>query len=504
MTSDTLSPVDSTLTTLAADLRSGALTSRALLEATLEVVDAREGELNAFITVRDREELRAEADAADEALARDEDPGPLAGIPIAVKDNICTRGVRTTAASHMLDEFTPPYDATAVARLRAAGALLVGKTNLDEFAMGSSNENSHMGPVRNPHDPERIPGGSSGGSAAAVAAGMCCAALGSDTGGSVRQPASHCGVVGLKPTYGRVSRRGLIAFASSLDQIGTLTRSVEDAARVLGAIAGHDPLDMTSVRRDVPDWSASLELDPGEVVVGVPREFLDADGLDDDVAAVVRDACDALADRGADVREVSLPHAEYAVATYYLIATAEASSNLARYDGVRYGHRAPDAENLEELYERTRVEGFGAEVIRRIMLGTFVLSAGYYDAYYRKAQKVRTLIRGDLEEAFAEVDALVCPTAPSTAFRLGARLDDPLAMYLSDVFTTTCNLAGLPGLSVPFGADRDGLPVGVQLMAPHFREDTLLGLGRALERLRPPRRDRDEESEPGAAAGGES
>ena len=443
----------------------------------------REGDdYNAYIELRDADELIDEAAAIDERRESGDPVGPLAGVPIAVKDNICTESTATTAASRMLEEFDPPYQATVVERLEEAGAIILGKTNLDEFAMGSSNETSHFGPVQNPADPERTPGGSSGGSAAAVAADLCAGALGSDTGGSIRQPAAHCGVVGLKPTYGRVSRYGLIAFASSLDQIGPIAKTAEDAALMLEAIAGHDPQDATSVDRSVPVYSHDVDDGVEGLRVGVPEEYFEAEvAVDDDVVDRVRAAIDQLEEAGAEIVDVSLPHTEYAVATYYLIATAEASSNLARYDGVRYGHRAEEADELIEMYEKTRAEGFGDEVKRRIMLGTYVLSAGYYDAYYRKAQKVRTLIRRDFEGAFEEVDVIAAPTTPTPAFEIGEKSDDPLQMYLEDVYTTSCNLAGIPGLSVPCGRTADDLPVGLQLMAPTFGESTMLRAARAVE-----------------------
>jgi aspartyl-tRNA(Asn)/glutamyl-tRNA(Gln) amidotransferase subunit A len=429
-------------------------------EAHSAIVEGRD--YNTFVSIREREDLLERAAEIDEQLEAGEPVGPLAGIPVAIKDNICTRDLGTTAGSAMLEDFESPYEATVVERLREAGAVIVGKTNLDEFAMGSSNETSHFGPVHNPRDPERSPGGSSGGSAAAVAADECVAALGSDTGGSVRQPASHCGVVGLKPTYGRVSRHGLVAYASSLDQIGPLTETVEDAAHMLEAIAGHDPEDATSADEPVPRYRRAVDEGIDELTLGVPEEFFgEAAGLDDEVAECVRSAIDELDEAGAEIVDVSLPHTEYAVAAYYLVATAEASSNLARYDGVRYGHRAEDADDLIEMYENSRAEGFGREVKRRIMLGTYVLSTGYYDQYYDKAQRVRTLIRRDFESVFEEVDALVGPTTPTPAFELGDTLDDPLQMYLQDVYTTSCNLAGLPGLSVPCGETPENLPVGL-------------------------------------------
>jgi aspartyl-tRNA(Asn)/glutamyl-tRNA(Gln) amidotransferase subunit A len=414
---------------------------------------------------------------------------------VALKDNLCTRGVRTTASSKILEQFVPPFDATAVARLEAAGAVVVGKTNCDEFAMGSSNENSAFGPARNPWAPERIPGGSSGGSAVAVAAGMAAVALGSDTGGSIRQPAALCGIVGLKPTYGRVSRYGLLAFASSLDQIGPLARTVEDAAIVLSAIAGWDAADATSIPREVPDFTANLSGDARGLRVGVPRALVDQ-GVDPEVSAAFHEALDVMRGAGAVLVDVELPYAGAAIPVYYLVATAEASSNLARYDGVRYGFRSERGakEGLRSMYARTRAEGFGPEVKRRIMLGTYVLSAGYYDAYYLKAQQVRTLIRRDYERAFEGADVIAMPTSPTPAFRIGERASDPLQMYLADVFTVSANLAGLPAISVPCGFTRpaaaaseatqsNGLPIGLQLTGRMFDEATILRAAHAYEQL---------------------
>jgi aspartyl-tRNA(Asn)/glutamyl-tRNA(Gln) amidotransferase subunit A len=413
-------------------------------------------------------------DAAGEPLP------PLAGVPVAIKDVMVTRGVRTTAASKILENFIPPYDCTAVARLEAAGAVMLGKLNCDEFAMGSSTENSAYRPVRNPRDKTRVPGGSSGGSAAAVAAGMAVATLGSDTGGSIRQPASFCGVVGLKPTYGRVSRYGLIAFASSLDHIGPFANSVKDAALVLRTIAGHDPMDSTSADVPVPDYVAEMEKPVRGLRVGVAQEYFGS-GLDSDVKAAVAAAIQKLASLGCEIVPVSLPHTEYAIPAYYVVATAEASANLARYDGVRYGFRARGARTLGEMYRATRDGGFGMEVKRRIMLGTYALSAGYYDAYYLKAQKVRTLLTRDFDEAFTKVDVIAAPTAPTPAFKLGEKVDDPLAMYLADIYTVTANLAGIPGISVPCGESREGLPIGLQILGKHFDEATVLRVAAAYE-----------------------
>lgn len=461
-----------------------------LARACLERIEADGGELGTYLTVTADEAL-AQAAACDDRLRRGEPVRPLEGIPVAIKDVIVTRGVRTTAGSRMLENFVPPYDATVVERLRAAGAVLLGKTSCDEFAMGSSNENCAFGPCRNPWSRDRVPGGSSGGSAAAVAARQCLAALGSDTGGSIRQPAALCGIVGLKPTYGRVSRYGLIAFASSLDQIGPMTRTVEDAAIVLEAVAGHDPRDSTSAPLPVEPYAERLQCEMRGRRIGVPREYF-VHGVDPQVRARVDAALAELRRLGAEIEEVSLPHTEYALAAYYLVATAEASSNLARYDGMRFGYRAPNAGGLFETYARTRAEGFGAEVKRRIMLGTYALSAGYYDAYYLKAQKVRTLIRQDFARALERCELLATPTSPTTAFRLGERTRNPLQMYLSDIFTLAANLAGLPALSVPCGFDDDGLPVGLQFIAPPFQEGRLLAAAHVYEqaagwyRHRPP------------------
>jgi aspartyl-tRNA(Asn)/glutamyl-tRNA(Gln) amidotransferase subunit A len=470
-----------TLVEIREAIRRGAVSAVEVCRATLDRIEAANGQLNAFTTI-----ARARALARAAALDRERAAWierPLVGVPIAVKDNICTRGLRTTAASRMLERFVPPYDATVVERLEAAGAIIVGKTNCDEFAMGSSNENSAFGPVRNPWALDRIPGGSSGGSAAAVAARLTPVALGSDTGGSVRQPAALCGIVGLKPTYGRVSRYGLIAFASSLDQIGPLALTVRDAALVLEVIAGADPHDSTVAPAPPPALVGALTGTMEPARIGVPRRLLEQ-GVDEPIRQAIDEALAVCVRRGARLVEIDLPHADYAIPVYYLVATAEASSNLARYDGVRYGFRAPldnDA-SLGEMYDRTRRLGFGAEVKRRIMLGTYVLSAGYYDAYYLQAQRVRTLIRRDYEDAFARVDAVAMPTSPTAAFRLGERLEDPLQMYLADVFTVSANLAGLPAISVPCGFTPEGLPVGLQLIGRPFDEATLCRLADAYER----------------------
>jgi aspartyl-tRNA(Asn)/glutamyl-tRNA(Gln) amidotransferase subunit A len=449
--------------------------------ASLARIEATDARLGAFLAVTPERAL-ADARASDVRRARGDGRGPLDGVPLAVKDIFCTEGVPTTAGSRILEGFVPPYDATAVERLRAAGAVLVGKLNMDEFAMGSSTENSGFRPCRNPWDPSRTPGGSSGGSAAAVAARQVAGSLGTDTGGSIRQPASFCGVVGVKPTYGRVSRYGVIAFASSLDQVGPIARTVADAALLLGAIAGHDPRDMTSSRRPVPDYLDGLEGGARGLRIGVPREWL-AGGMEPGVERRVREALAAYERMGARIVDVDLPHSRYGIAAYYLIAPAEASSNLARYDGVRYGARRGEGGGLREMYGETRDRGFGAEPKRRIMLGTYALSAGYYDAYYLRAQKVRTLVRGDFDRAFERCDVVAGPVSPTAAFRLGEKSSDPLQMYLADVYTISASLAALPGLSVPAGLHPEsGLPVGLQLVGRPFDEPTLLRAARALER----------------------
>jgi aspartyl-tRNA(Asn)/glutamyl-tRNA(Gln) amidotransferase subunit A len=461
------------------------------LEVTRDLlarIAEKDGKLNSFLTV-DEEGAWAQAHGAVDRL-RAGQVTPLTGVPLALKDVLATQGLRTTCGSRILENFVPPYDATVTRKLREAGAIILGKVNMDEFAMGSSTENSAYGVTHNPWNLEYIPGGSSGGSAAAVAADLCIAALGSDTGGSIRQPASHCGVVGMKPTYGRVSRFGLVAYASSLDQIGPITKNVTDCALLLQAIAGYDPQDSTCAPQAPPDYSQSLNREIKGLKIGVPREYFIA-GLDGEVDQAVKSALELLTQLGAELVEVSLPHTEYAVATYYLIATAEASSNLARYDGVKYGWRASDADNLLDMYEKTRSMGLGAEVRRRIMLGTYALSAGYYDAYYKKASQVRTLIRQDFDRVWEQCRVLVTPVAPTPPFRLGEKIDDPLTMYLSDIFTIPANLAGIPGISVPCGLSSLGLPIGLQLLAPPFEEGTLLQVAHAFEqesdlaRLRP-------------------
>ena len=435
---------------------------------------------NAFLLFS-AERAVAAAEQVDKKIAAGEEPGPLAGVPIAVKDVILTRGVRTSCASKMLEQYIPPYDATAVERIEAAGALVIGKTNCDEFAMGSSNENSAYGPVRNPVAPDRVPGGSSGGSAAAVAQLSAVVALGSDTGGSIRQPASFCGVVGVTPTYGRVSRYGLVAFASSLDHIGPFGRTVRDAATMLEVIAGRDPLDSTSAQAPVPEYAKHLDGNVRGMKLGVPIEYMKhATG---ETASLIHRAIDELRALGCEVRDISLPATDYAIASYYIICTAEASSNLARYDGARYGFRSKSSATLSDMYTHTRGEGFGPEVKRRIMLGTYVLSHGYYDAYYLKAQKVRALVARDFTNAFQSVDAIVAPVSPFPAFKIGEKVADPMSMYLSDIYTITGSLAGIPCMSVPCGATSDGLPVGLQILANHFQEEKMFRLADAFERL---------------------
>jgi aspartyl-tRNA(Asn)/glutamyl-tRNA(Gln) amidotransferase subunit A len=464
------------------DVAAGRVSAVDVCRASLARIESVNPALNAFNHIAADRAL-ARAGDIDRARASGVTLGPLAGVPVALKDNLCVRGMRTTASSRILEHFVPPYDATVVQRLESAGAVVVGKTNCDEFAMGSSNENSAYGPVRNPWATDRTPGGSSGGSAAAVASRSTVVALGSDTGGSIRQPASFCGVVGLKPTYGRVSRYGLLAFASSLDQIGPIARTAADAAVMLGVLAGPDPCDATASRRPVADYTSALTGDVKGLRVGVPRAFV-TDGVGEGVRRAFDDALDRLRREGATLVDVELPHARYAIPVYYLVATAEASSNLARYDGIRYGHRANGKEqlSLREMYSRTRDEGFGPEVKRRIMLGTYVLSAGYYDAFYLKAQQVRTLLRHDYDAAFQRVDVVAMPTSPTPPFRLGEKTDDPLQMYLADVFTVSANLAGLPAISVPCGFS-DQLPIGLQLTGRLFDESTLLRVADAYQRV---------------------
>lgn len=453
-------------------LKGKEISSQELTRAILERIDAIDKKVGAYITVA-AETAMAQAELADQAILQG-NILPLTGIPLALKDLICTNGLRTTCASRILENFIPPYDAFVVKKLKNQGAVIVGKLNMDEFAMGSSTENSGLKLTHNPWDLTRIPGGSSGGSAAAIAADMCIGSLGSDTGGSIRQPASHCGVVGMKPTYGRVSRYGLVAFASSLDQIGPLTKDVSDCAVLMNVVCGYDPQDSTSVPLDVPDYLTFLIDGLKGIVVGIPKEYSAAKGLDPDVSEAVQRAVEKIQNLGAECVEVSLPHTEYAVAAYYVIAPCEASSNLARYDGVKYGFRSSDQHHLIEMYRDTRSKGFGPEVQRRIILGTYALSAGYYDAYYGKASQVRTLIIEDFKKAFETCDVMLSPVAPTPAFKIGEKVDDPLTMYLSDIFTLSANLAGIPGMSVPCGFSSEGLPIGLQIMGNHFDEGTLL------------------------------
>lgn len=505
--------IEMTAYELAPLIKSGEVTAEEVAREVLRLIEEKDPAIKAYLAV-DREAVIEDARDVDRRIAAGETTGPLAGVPIAIKDAICTKGLETTCASRILEGFVPPYDATVIARLRAADAVIVGKTNMDQFGMGSSNENSGFDVCRNPLDASRVPGGSSGGSAAALAAGTAVLALGEDTGGSIRQPAAFCGVVGLKPTYGRVSRFGIIAYGSSFDQVGPMARNVEDCARLLGVIAGHDPMDTTSASEAVPDYTATLKEDIAGLRIGVPEEYL-AEGLDPSVKESVSRAIERMESLGARVESVHLPHTEYAVAAYYILVTAEASSNLARYDGVKYGYRAEDGgasaaeattgvssgapssgtggeagvgapvpspeDRLDAMYGSTRSGGFGLEVKRRIMLGTYVLSAGYYDAYYDKAQRVRTLIKGDFDQAFEKVDLLVAPTTPTTAFRIGEKIDDPLQMYLSDVYTVPINLAGVPAISLPCGTDPDGMPIGLQIIGPHFGEERTLRAAYAFE-----------------------
>lgn len=459
------------------------LTSVDLTTALLERIDKYDDEIGAFITV-DHEEALNQAKAADAKIACG-DTGELTGIPIALKDLLCTKGVATTCASKILENFVPQYDGTAVSKLKNSGAVIIGKTNLDEFAMGSSTENSSFKITRNPWNKDCVPGGSSGGSAAAVAAQFCSGALGTDTGGSIRQPASHCGVVGLKPTYGRVSRYGLVSYASSLDQIGPITRSVEDAAVLLNVICGNDPMDSTSAKVDVPDFTSAMDAFKSGglkgMTAGIPKEYMAVKGLDPQVEKIFDRAKAQLIDLGVKIKEISLPHSEYVVAAYYIIAPCEASSNLARFDGVKYGYRDMGSTDLIDMYKETKSKGFGAEVQRRIIIGTYALSAGYYDAYYGRASQVRTLIMQDFAAAFKECDLILSPVAPAPAFRIGENIDDPLAMYLTDIFTLSANMAGVPGISIPAGITDEGLPVGVQMMADRFDEMSLIKAGFGFE-----------------------
>lgn len=462
------------------------ISSLELTSALLDRIETHEEEIGAFITV-DREAALEQAQKADQKIAAKK-MSALTGVPIALKDLLCTKGLKTTCGSRILENFVPEYDGTVVSKLRDAGAVIIGKTNLDEFAMGSSTENSSYKITRNPWNTAHVPGGSSGGSAAAVAAQFCCGALGTDTGGSIRQPASHCGVVGLKPTYGRVSRFGLVSYASSLDQIGPITKDVKDAALLMNVIAGNDKMDSTSAPVDVPDFTTALDQFDREALkgmtAGIPKEYLSLDGIDPDVEKVFNGAKKSLADLGVQIKEISLPHTEYVVAAYYIIAPCEASSNLARFDGVKYGFRAQGAGDLMDMYKKTKSKGFGMEVQRRILIGTYALSAGYYDAYYGRASQVRTLIMSDFSKAFESCDFILSPVAPAPAFKIGENTDDPLSMYLTDIFTLSANMAGVPGMSVPAGYSSKGLPIGIQMMARQFDEMSLLRAGYGFERTR--------------------
>ncbi|MEE9194176.1 MAG: Asp-tRNA(Asn)/Glu-tRNA(Gln) amidotransferase subunit GatA [Thermodesulfobacteriota bacterium] len=452
-----------------------------LTKAFLERIETVDKDLNTYITVLSDQALKT-AESAENEIMKGNYLGPLHGVPIGLKDIFVMKDVAATCGSKMLENFISPYDATVTTRIKKSGAVILGKNNMDEFAMGSSNETSFFGPVRNPWNTGKVPGGSSGGSASATAAGLCTASLGTDTGGSIRQPAALCGVTGLKPTYGRVSRYGMIAFASSLDQAGPLTRSVEDAAIILNTISGRDKLDSTSVDVPVPDFTKNLNGDIKGMKIGIPKEYF-VDGMDNDVEKAVLKAIQDIKSLGAEIVEISLPHTKYAISTYYIIAPCEASSNLARYDGVRYGYRTPDADSLRDLFFRSRSEGFGEEVKRRIMLGTYALSSGYYDAYYLKSQKVRTLIREDFKKAWETVDVIVAPTTPETAFNINEKTDDPIKMYLSDVLTIPCNIAGIPGLSTPCGFSSDNLPIGLQILGKSFDEDSILRVAHAYEKV---------------------
>ena len=481
MTTETLLEKPATIASLREGIASGVISAVELAEQYYARIAAHNPLLNVYLSLT-REQALEQAASVDAAAAKGDPLGPLAGIPIGIKDVLTMRGAVATAGSAILQGYHPPYDATSVAKLKDAGAVLLGKINCDEFAMGSSNENSAYGPVRNPVDTVRVPGGSSGGSAAAVAANLAVATLGSDTGGSIRQPASFCGVVGVLPTYGRVSRYGLIAFASSLDRVGPFAANVRDAAEILEVIAGPDSNDATSSTLPVGNYAADSGKDVKGLKIGVPEEYF-ADGLDPEVRAAVESGIDALKAAGCEIKRISLKHTRYAIPVYYLVATAEASANLARFDGVRYGHRSASATNLSSMYRLSREEGFGPEVKRRILLGTYALSAGYYDAYYKKAQQVRRILAEEFLAAFAEVDAIVAPTAPTAAFKLGEKTSDPLAMYLADIYTVTASLAGICGMSVPCGETRDGLPIGAQILAKHFDESTMLRVGLAVEAL---------------------
>ena len=476
---DSLLEKPATIASLRARILSGAVKATELTEHYYARIAAHNPLLNVYLALT-REQAMEQAASVDAAAAKGEELGPLAGIPVGIKDVLVMQGAPATAGSAILKNYHPPYDATAVTRLKAVGAVVLGKINCDEFAMGSSNENSAYGPVRNPVDTERVPGGSSGGSAAAVAANLAVATLGSDTGGSIRQPASFCGVVGVLPTYGRVSRYGLIAFASSLDRVGPFAGNVRDAAEVLGVLAGHDVNDSTSSRRPVPNYIGETEKNVAGMRIGIPEEYF-AEGLDPEVRAAIETGIDQLRAAGCVIKKISLKHTKYAVPVYYIVATAEASANLSRFDGVRYGHRSAQATNLSSMYRLSREEGFGPEVKRRILLGTYALSAGYYDAYYKKAQQVRRLLTEEFLTSFGEVDAIVTPTAPTAAFKLGEKTDDPLAMYLADIYTVTASLAGICGVTVPCGATAAGLPVGMQVLARHFDEGTAFRVAQAVE-----------------------
>jgi len=481
MTIDTVETKPLSIGDVRSSIELRAQKATAITEACLRQIDARDAEIHAYLSTN-RDRALEQAARIDDLAAKGEPLPVLAGVPVGIKDVLTIEGLQATAGSRILQGYRAPYTATAVKKLEEAGAVILGKLNCDEFAMGSSNENSAYGPVHNPYALDRVPGGSSGGSAAAVAAGMAVATLGTDTGGSIRQPASFCGVVGILPTYGRVSRYGLIAFASSLDRIGPFAANVRDAATVLGVIAGHDPMDATSSPLPVPDYTAEIDKGVVGLKLGVPSEYF-AEGLDAEVRAAIEGSIDQLRAAGAVIKPISLPHTRYAIPTYYIIATAEASANLARFDGVRYGFRAKDADTLSAMYRRSRDCGFGAEVKRRIMLGTYALSAGYYDAYYKKAQQVRRLLTDDYLKAFAEVDAILTPTAPTPAFKLGEKVDDPVSMYLADIYTVTASLAGICGLSVPCGKTQDGLPIGLQILGKHFAETMILRVAQTVEAL---------------------
>ena len=473
--------MDYTAVELGKKIKAGEVSVLEAANAAMDAIDALEDKFNCYVTVQERAAVQAKAEELQKKIDDGTLTGPLAGVPVAVKDNMCTKGTRTTCSSKILENFEPAYTAEAVLNLEKAGALIIGKTNMDEFAMGSTTETSHYGVTKNPWNAEHVPGGSSGGSAASVAACEATLALGSDTGGSIRLPASFCGIVGMKPTYGRVSRYGLIAFASSLDQIGPFARTVEDAANLLEVISGHDPKDSTSLDLPVEHYAANLNNDIKGMKVGVIKELM-TEGLSEDVQKAMEKAIEDYKRLGAEIVEISLPNLKHSIGIYYILATAECSSNLARFDGVKYGYRTADAKNLMEMYTKTRAEGFGPEVKRRIMLGTYALSSGYYDAYYKKAQQMRALVTQDFAEAFKKVDILISPTCPNTAFELGAKSSDPLAMYLTDIATISANLAGIPGMSVPAGFDKDGMPIGLQILAPQLQESRLFNAAHKFER----------------------